>query len=187
MVLECVGSIPVHLFHDFGADGKRGGCRGAGGVKDMEAGGAAYEVEVVDQFTFRGEGLGADTGTAWGQVCWLNGRHKALELTAEVAFAEGAAQLAKTHFWIFHHKAPEAAVGEGVAQVAEVDVGFAVAFTGEGEDGIRASFNTSMNKTGEMDAEEGELGVGHGVNEVADEVMAVGFELKIFTTEGDDA
>ncbi len=44
-----------------------------------------------------------------------------------------------------------------------------------------------MDETGEVDAEEGEGGVGHGVDEVADQVAGYGGEFEIFAAEGDDA
>ena len=68
-----------------------------------------------------------------------------------------------------------------------MEVGFAVAFAGEGEDGIRAGFDAAVDEAGEVDAEEGEGGVGNGVDEVADEVAGFWCEFEIFAAEGDDA
>ncbi len=67
-----------------------------------------------------------------------------------------------------------------------MDVGFTVAFTSEGEDGIRAGFDPSVDEAREVHAEEGKRWVGHGVNEMADEMSCFGSELEILATEGND-
>ena len=67
-----------------------------------------------------------------------------------------------------------------------MDIGFSVAFAGEGEDGVRTGFDAAVDEAGEVDAKEGKGGVGHGVDEVADEVARFGGELVILATEGND-
>ncbi len=68
-----------------------------------------------------------------------------------------------------------------------MDVGFAVAFAGEREDGVRAGFDAAADEAGEVDSEEGKRRGGHGVDEVADEMARFGDEFEILSAEGNDA
>jgi len=110
-----------------------------------------------------------------------------LERGAEEFKAEGAADLVAGHGRIANEEAPETGKGERVPEVGDGDVGPAVAFAGEGENGVGAGFDTTVDEAGEMNAEERERGVGDGVDEMVDEVLAGGLEEVILAAEGDDA
>ena len=51
---------------DFLGNGKRGGGGGAGGVQNVEGAVAADEVEILNEFTAGGHGLGTNTSAAGG-------------------------------------------------------------------------------------------------------------------------
>ncbi len=53
----------------------------------------------------------------------------------------------------------------------------------EGGDGVRPGVDHAVDASGEVDAEEGEPGVGHRVDEVADEVGGLGRELEVLAAE----
>ena len=169
------------------ADGEAGGGGGGGGVADVEDAAAVDEVEVVEQAPVGEAGLGADAGWGGDEVVFLDGGDEALEGSGEFGFAEGAAYFVVAHAPVAPGEFPEAWPGEGVGEVAWVDVAPAVAFAGEGEDGVGPGFDAAVVHAGEVDAEEGKFGVGHGVDEVADEVALGGGELEVFAAEGEDA
>ena len=144
------------------------------------------EGEVLDELAGGFHGLGADAGAAGGEVGELEGGDEFLQGGAEEAAAPGAADFLPAHGLMLGHEAPEAGEGEGVEEVAGVEVLFAVAFAGPGEDGVRPGLDAAVDEAGEVDAEEGEAGVGDGVDEVADEGVALGAELVVFAAKGDD-
>ncbi len=182
-------SILIHVDtpDDFLSDGEGGGGGGAGGVDDMKGAGFLDHVEILKERAVAGHGLRADAGTAGGQMLSADVGDEFLEGLGEEGFAEGEAAFVPDHRGVAAEEIPEAGEGEDIGSFAGVDVGFAVAFAGEGEDGIRAGFDATVDEAGEVDTEEGEGGGGHGVDEVADEVAGFGGELEIFATERDDA
>ena len=172
---------------DFLSDGEGGGGGGAGGVDDMEGAGFLDHVEILEERAVAGHGLRADSGAAGREVLGADFGDEFLEGLGEEGFTEGASAFVPDHGGVAAEEIPEAGEGEDFGGFAGVDVGLAVAFAGEGEDGIRAGFNAAVDEAGEVDAEEGEGGVGHGVNEVANEMEGFGGEFEIFAAEGDDA
>ena len=134
----------------------------------MEGAGFLDHVEILEERAVAGHGLGSDATAAGGEVLGADFGDEFLEGFGEEGFAEGAVAFVPRHRGIAAEEIPEAGEGEGFSGFAGVDVGFAVAFAGEGEDGIRAGFDAAVDEAGEVNAEEGECGVGHGVDEVAD-------------------
>lgn len=110
-----------------------------------------------------------------------------MERSAEELEAEGAADLVASHGWVADEEAPETGKAKRVPKVGDGDVGPAVSFAGEGEDGVGSGFDAAVDEASEVNTEEGEGGVGDGVDEVVDEVLAGGFEEIVFAAEGDDA
>ena len=153
----------------------------------MEGAGFLDHVEILEERAVAGHGLRADSGAAGREVLGADFGYEFLEGLGEEGFAEGAAAFVPDHRGVAAKKIPEAGEGEDFGGFAWMDVGFAVAFAGEGEDGVRAGFDAAVDEAGEVDAEEGEGGVGHGVNEVANEMAGFGGELEIFAAEGEDA
>lgn len=172
---------------DFLGDGEGGGGGGAGGVDHMQGAGFLDHVEILEERAVARHGLGADAGPAGGEMLGADFGDEFLEGFGEKGFAEGAAAFVPSHCGVAAEEIPEAGEGEGFGGFAGVDVGFAVAFAGEGEDGIGAGFDAAVDEAGEVDAEEGKGGVGDGVDEVADQMAGFGGELEIFAAEGDDA
>ena len=134
----------------------------------MEGAGFLDHVEILKERAVAGHGLRADTTAARSEVLGANFGDEFLEGLGEEGFAEGAAAFVQDHGGVAAEKIPEAGEGEDLGGFAGVDLGFAVAFAGEGEDGIRAGFDAAVDEAGEVNAKEGERGVGHGVDEVAD-------------------
>ena len=144
-------------------------------------------VEILKERAVAGHGLRADATAARGEVLGADFGDEFLEGLGKEGFAEGSPAFVPDHRGVAAEEIPEAREGEDFGGFAGVDVGFAVAFPRESKDGVRAGFDPAVNKSREMDAEEREGGVGHGVDEVADEVTRFGCELEIFAAEGDDA
>lgn len=186
MVLSESISIHGDTPNDFLGDGEGGGGGGTGGVDDMEGAGFLDHVEILEDRAVVGHGLGADAGAAGREVLGADSGDEFLEGLGEEGFAEGAAAFVPDHGGVAAEEIPEAGEGEDFGGFAGVDVGFAVAFAGEGEDGIRTGFDAAVDEAGEVDAEEGEGWVGDGIDEVADQVADFGGEFEIFASEGDD-
>ena len=82
---------------------------------------------------------------------------------------------------------PESAVGECFDRVAKTEIGFEITFAFESENGVRSSVDGAVDHLGEMNAEEGELGIRDGIDESFNEVTLLGDEFVIFAAERDDA
>ena len=78
-----------------------------------------------------------------------------------------------THASVTRQKVPQARIGNSVEEIARIDIPLAVTFAREGEHSVRTCFNTAVDQAGEVHAEEGELRIGHGVDQVAHERLAV--------------
>lgn len=169
------------------ADGEGGGGGWARGIEDVEGVWALEDVEVLDEGAVGEHGLCTDACAAGEEMVRLDGGDEFLEGLAEALFAEGAGELCKGHLRVFAEEVPQAWEGESVEGIVEGDVGFGVSFAGEGEHGIGAGFDATVDEASEVDAEEGEGGVGDRVNEVPNEVLGFGGEFVVFAAEGNDA
>jgi len=145
------------------------------------------QVKILEERAIAGHSLGADAGTANGEVLGADGGDEFLEGFGEEGFAERSAPFFPRHQGVAAEEIPEAGEAEDFGGLERMDVGFAVAFAGERKNGIWAGFDSAVDEAGEVDAEEGEGGVGHGVDEVTDEVARFGGEFEILSTERDDA
>lgn len=144
----------------------------------MQGAGFLDHVEILEKRAGARHGLGADAGLAGGEVLGADVGDEFLKGSGEEGFAEGAAAFVPDHGGVAAEEIPEAGEGEGFGGFAGVDVGFAVAFAGEGEDGIWSGFDAAVDEAGEVHAKEGKGGVGDGVDEVADEVEGSGASWK---------
>ena len=179
--------IQADSIDDFLGDGERGGGGGAGGVDHMEGSGVLHQVEILKERAVAGHGLGADAGTSWGEVLGADRWDEFLKGFGEEGFAKRAQAFVPRHRGVAAEEIPEAGEGENFCGFAGVDVGFAVAFAGEGKNGVRASFDPPLDKAGKVDAKERKFRLRHGVDEVSDEMTRFGGELVILAAEGDDA
>ena len=179
-------SIQAYAPDDFLGNGQRSGGGGAGGVDDMERSGFLDQVEILEKRAVARHGLGTDARTTWGEVLGADFGDEFLEGFGEKLFAERPAAFVPRHRGVAAEEIPEAGEGKNFGSFAGVDVGFAVSFAGEGEDCVWPSLDAAVDESGEVDSEEGKCRVGHGVDEVADEVARFGGEFEILAAEGDD-
>ena len=75
--------------------------------------------------------------------------------------------------------------GEG-GDVAQVDRALAVALAAEAEHGVGPDRDAAVDGAGEVDAEEGQVGVGHGIDERVDEAVAGRGQAVVLTPERHD-
>ena len=153
----------------------------------MQGAGFLDQVEILEKRAVARHGLGSDARTARSEVLGADFGDEFLEGGGEEGFAERAAAFFPGHRGVAAEEIPEAREGENFSGFARVDIGFAVAFAGEREDGVWPSLDAAVDEAGEVDAKEGKSRVGHGVNEVADEMPCFGGEFEILAAEGDDA
>src|ERR1035438_992900 len=95
------------------------------------------ETEVLDKIPFRRDRLRTHAGPSGIQILRLNLRDQPLQATAKQFAAEAAAQFIPAHGGIAPQEAPEAAVGQGIEQVARTEIGLLVALARKGQDGVR--------------------------------------------------
>src|ERR1019366_1839731 len=173
--------------HDLFADRERRGGARARRVQDVHGVGLLDEVEILHQFALRGDGLGADAGAARIEIRCADLRDQALQRLGEQALAERAFDFLPTHASVTRQKVPQARIGNSVEEIARIDIPLAVTFAREGEHSVRTCFNTAVDQAGEVHAEEGELRIGHGVDQVEHERLAVRLDLVILAAERNDA
>ena len=138
---------------------------GRGRVADVQRVGALGEDEVVDQAAVAAERLRADPGGAGEDVVAAQLGDVAGGVGDERAAADGVAQLLQAGA----PPAPRHPVGagpaQGVAQVGGADPAQRVGVAGAGEQRGRADEHLVVGPAREVDAEERERRVGHGVDE----------------------
>ena len=82
---------------------------------------------------------------------------------------------------------PRPPITEGFHGVAQIEVGLAVALAFEGEHRVGTALDFAVGHAREMHPKERKVGVGHGVDQVADLVLGVVFELVVIAPESHDA
>ena len=173
--------------HTLYADRERRGGAGARRVQDVHGIDLVDEVEILHQFALRGDGLGADAGTARIEIRCADLRDQALQRFGEEALAERAFDFLPAHACVTRQKVPQSRIGNSVEEVAWIDIRLAVTFAREGEHSVRTCFDTAVNQTREVHAEEGKLRIGHGVDQVANERLAVRLDLVILAAKWNNA
>ena len=68
-----------------------------------------------------------------------------------------------------------------------MDMRFAIAFAGKGEYGVGPGLDTAADQTRKVYAKKGEFRIRNRLNQVINQMLRTGFELKILATKGDDA
>ena len=86
-------------------------------------------------------GLGANSGAAGFQVRKPNLRYQALQRLAKQTRAERPLQLGPTHATMFCQESPKPGETQGVEEVAQVDIRFAITFTSKRQHCVRPGFN----------------------------------------------
>src|SRR5581483_11655297 len=115
------------------------------------------------------ECLRAHAGARAMKIAFLYAGHEPLHALREEVAANAAQHLAASLLPVAGGEAPEPAVGERLEGIAQVDIAPAVAFARECEHGVGAGVHVAFDAAREVDAEEGEGGIGDGVDEGADE------------------
>ena len=77
-------------------------------------------------------------------------------------------------------------VGQGLGQIAQVEIGLAVALAREGQHRVGAALHRAVDHAGEVDAQEGKLRIGHRVDQRAAQVVHLRLERIILAAEWDD-
>src|SRR5262249_58380665 len=135
--------------------------------------------EVVDQRSVRKERLGAYAGGGGSEMALLDRGEKALERPRESPLRQRPQDLRAPGSEVPRRETPEARIAEDVEHVAHVHVAPGVALAGEGEHGVRATLDSPADRPREVDAQEREARVGHGIDEVADEAAGLGREVVV--------
>jgi len=99
--------------------------------------------------------LGSYAGSAGQEMVFPDFGDEFLERLGEEPTAEGTDAFVPDEGGVAEQEIPESGIGENLGHVLEAELGFAVGFAGEGEDGIGAGFGTAVDKTGKMDSEKG--------------------------------
>ena len=172
--------------NDLGPDRKGGSGGRRRRINHVEGPGLLDEREILDQLPGRAHGLGAHSRPSGSEVFDPQIRHQPLKRSAEEPLAPRAADFIPTHAAMPGKETPEARIAEGIGEVAEIDVLFAVPFPRTCKHCVRSGLHAAVDEAGEVNAEEGKVEVGDGVDEMANEALALRTELIIFAPEGND-
>src|SRR4051794_35959043 len=112
-----------------------------------------------------------------------NLRHESLQRTDEGRFAEGSPHFDATGFPMISRHTNEAGICQRLEQVDQIDVELRITFASECQHGIWSAFDSAVNQPREMHAEEWELRIGHGVNQIAAEMLPFRLEFKVFAAK----
>ena len=131
--------------------------------------------------------LGAHSGGAPHQVALPNVRHKSLKGGDKGLLAERAVHLQHAHPPIPGGHGPEAAIPQGSQGLRHVDPRHLVPLSGKGQHRVGPGLHVSVDGPGEVYAKEGELRVGHRVDESPHHVACLRRKHVVFTPEGHDS
>src|SRR5690606_41879313 len=107
-------------------------------------------------------------------------------ITPEPRLADQAIELAHARLPVGPRQPPETAVGLRVKGIARREARLAVSLALEGQEGIGARLDATVDPAGEVYAQEGKLGVRHRVDQVAHQAARRGLEIVVFAAGRDD-
>ena len=174
------------LLGEVAADRRRGGGGGRGRVEHVEHVRGALEEEVVGERAVAGERLAAHAGGAELDVGGRNsGKNRCISATnADLTRSRQTSPAPMRRFRAASRQKPGQASTSATSRT-RTSVR-RVALPREGENGVRAGEDAAVDLPREMDAEERERRVGHGVDEPVDEAPRLGPEGVVVAPERDD-
>ena len=145
-----------------------------------------FDAEIVSGVAVLAEQQRPHPGATRPDVVHGQGRHQPLQRFQEQPLGEGASVLVDAEGHVVEEQLPGASVAQGFHGVFQIEIRLPVALPLEGEHGIGAALDLAVGHAGEVHAQEGEVGIGHWVNEVLDLVLGVVFQLVVIAAESDD-
>ena len=165
---EMVGSETFgQSIHDGLANVQRRRGGGGGGVANVHDVVGVLDQEVIRETTVRGHGLSPYAGGGGLEVLGLDFGNEAPKGFHERCLVVGSPHFAESHLPVFAGHSNESGVGEGLEEVAQVEVELAVGFPAEGEHGVGPALYVTVNHAREVYAEEGELRIRHRIDQVS--------------------
>src|SRR5271166_1093981 len=82
---------------------------------------------------------------------------------------------------------PQTGEAQGIPEIVQVDIRLLIAFAGKSQDGVGAGLDPTADEPREMHPEERKLGIGHWINQVAHQVLALSPDFVVLATEGNYA
>lgn len=165
---------------------QRGRCGGARGIQDVQGPGLPDKIEILHQFTGRRKSLRPDASPSLDQIIDLEIRDQALERTAKECFAQRSPKLVPAHPWVTKEEPPETRVGESLDHIAQYNVTFTVSFPRQCQHRIRSSLDPPMNHPSKVHSQEWKTWVGHWIDQVSDQMLAVLSKLEVFPPKRHD-
>ena len=121
--------------------------------------------QVVDQFPFMRDRLGADGGGGLDQLVGLDFRHQPLERFHKSVSVVGAPHLGQTRGPLIGQQPPETGEGENFPQVFGIDDVAGVALAREGQDGVGTAFHGAVNAFDKVRSQRGDVGDRYRIND----------------------
>src|SRR5205814_8390887 len=106
-----------------------------------------------------------------------------LQRTHKRRFTPGAPHLARADAPILERQLAKAGERQRLQEVAQIDVRLTIAFTSEGEHGIRPALNTALNHPREVHAQKWKRRFGDWINQIAAQMLGFRLELVILAAE----
>ena len=183
---ERSGSRSGELLGDQLADVERRRGRRRGGVVHVHHTVGLVDDEVIHQRAVLLERLRPDAAGAGHQVLGPDLGHQPGEGLDEGGLVVAPPHLAHAHSPVLRGHLQEAGVGQRLPEVSGVEVELAVALAAEREHGVGAALHAAADHAGEVDAQEGEVRIGDGVDQGLAEVLGVLGQLEVLAAEGHD-
>src|SRR5262249_16446860 len=102
------------------------------------------------------------------------GRNSFWERTSEALLTQRTVVLTNAATPVLHSHTPEAGKHSSLDCIAEVEIGFAIAFALQSQHSIWTRFDPAVDAPGKMNAKEGKARVGHRVNQIVNKVTRGG-------------
>src|SRR5580658_3830762 len=84
-------------------------------------------------------------------------------------------------------KPPETGKQKGVGGIAEIERKTGITLAFQGQDSVGAGLNSTLDHAGKVNAQERKHRIGHRINQMANEMAALGPQIVVFSTEWNDA
>src|SRR5262245_1056462 len=134
----------------------------------------ADNYEIIQQPPAAIERLSANSCAGGFKICSLDVWNKLLQGMCEGLFAQRTIVFPDAAAPIFHGHPPETGKDRSLDCIPQVEICFAIAFALQRQHRVWTRFDPIVDAPGEVNSKEGEAGIGHRINQIANEMAPGG-------------
>gem|GEM_PF-3999597 len=127
--------------------------------------------EVLEKLAFAVHGLRSDACAWLVEVISCNLRDQRLEGFDEHTLHHRAILLVEPNLPVLHGHAPEPRIGQRAQCVSEAEAGLTIPFALHRQHRVRPGLDAASYSLGEVDAQEGQRRVRHGIDQAVDQAL----------------